>query len=347
MRKRFLLAIGFFLLTVALVFSSCKKSDGSPTGPESVVTELKANGTLSPVSRTQVQGTVFVTDQNGASITGLATSNFSARLYYGTGISKVTADSLTGAVVVQPVSQSGRKVAVSMTMDYSGSMFVGPYDTVTYQYTRITSMQEGVKAFVNAMTAGDVAEVIKFGTAVDFVFPFTTSKPALLIAADSLSFDRGNTALYSSIYKGLQDASAQSASTYARAVVAFTDGGENNSGVTRDDIFSLAAASKIPVYTVGLIDSIDHSTPPGLNSYEEMDLVQIADTTGGLYYYAPNPAQLAQVYQLISGALSNASQVTITWPTSGLPAAGTIVRVIVTVTYNGITTQVVKSFTML
>ncbi len=347
MHKGSLLTAALILLAIAVVLPSCKKSDSSPTGPETGVTQLNANGTLSPISRTQVQGTVFVTDQNGSPVTGLAASNFSARLYYGAGISKVTADSLTGTILVQPISLSGRKVAVSMTMDYSGSMFMGSYDTVTLQYYRITNMQNGVKAFVNAMTTGDIAEVIKFGSTVDFVFPFTNSKPALLLAADSSSFDRGNTALYSSIYKGLQDASAQSASTYARAVVAFTDGGENNSTITREDIFSLAGASGIPVYTVGLIDSVYHSTPPGLNSYEEQDLVEIADTTGGLYYYAPNATQLALVYQQISGALSNASQVTITWPTTGLPATGTTVRVVINVTYNGVTTQIVKTFTML
>ncbi len=346
MRKGFLLIPGFLIIAVALVLSSCKKSDSSPAGPEGAVTSLQANGTLAPISRTQVQGTVFVADQNGSPVTGLSASNFAAKLYYGTGISKVTADSIVGTIVIQPVSQSGRKVAVSMTMDYSGSMFYGPYDTATMQYKRIIDMQNGVKAFVNAMTTGDIAEVIKFGSDVDFVYPFTSSKAGLLLAADSASFDRGSTALYSSIYKGLQDASAQSGTTYARAVVAFTDGGENNSTVTRDDIFTLSGTSHIPVYTVGLIDSAYHSTPPGLNSYEEQDLVEIADTTGGLYYYAPSASQLAQVYQQISGTLSNASQVTITWPTSGLPASGTTVRVIITITYGSVSTQVVRTFTM-
>jgi len=345
MRKSSLLTICLFTFVVALLLlPGCKKSDSSPIGPEGSVSSLNANGTLSPLSRTQVQGTVFVTDQTGAPVTGLAASNFSAKLYFGTGIAKVTADSLTGVVSVQSTSQSGKKVAVAMTMDYSGSMFMGSYDTVAMQYNRILDMQKGVKAFVNAMSAGDAAEVIKFGSDVDFVYPFSSSKTGLLLAADSASYDRDLTALYQSIYKGLQDASALSASTYARAVVAFTDGGENNSSVSRADLFTLASANGIPVYTVGLIDSADHSVPPGLNSFQEEDLVAIADSTGGLYYYAPSASQLAQVYQLISGALSNATQVTITWPSTGLPASGTTVRAIITISYNGVTTQVVRTY---
>lgn len=334
-------------LLLTLLLPACKKDDSSPVGPGTSVTELKANATLMAISRTQVQGTVFVTDQRGEPITGLSTSNFSAKLFYGAGIGKINADSLNGTVSVQTVSQAGKKIAVALTMDYSGSMFMGTYDTATQKYSRILDMENGVKAFVNQMTTGDILELIKFGSTVDFVFPFSSSRSLLTAAVDSASFDRGLTALYSSIYKGLQDASVQSSTTYARAVIAFTDGGENASTETEADVFGLAASSQIPVYTIGLIDSIAHSDPPGLNSYQEEDLVRIADTTGGLYYYAPSAAQLAQVYQQISGTLSNATQVTITWPTSGLPAAGTTVQVVITVTYNGVTTKIVKTVTML
>jgi hypothetical protein len=345
MRKVSILVVLLPILAIALLLPSCKKSDSGPTGPAGV-TSLKANGTLSALSRTTVQGTVFVTDQDGAPITGLTTSNFAAKLYYGAGISKVTADSIIGTIVVQPINQTGKKVAVAMTMDYSGSMFSGAYDNTKMQYTRILDMEGGVKAFVNAMTVGDIAEIIKFGSDVDFVFPFTSSTQALLGAADSASTDRGLTALYQSIYKGLQDAGAQSSTSYARAVIAFTDGGENNSVATRSDVFALSKQYGIPVYTVGLIDSAYHSVPPGLNNYQEADLVEIADTTGGLYYYAPNAAQLGVIYQQISGAISNSVQVTITWPPTGLPASGTTVRAIITVTYNGISTQIVRTYVM-
>ncbi|MGA9120515.1 MAG: VWA domain-containing protein [Bacteroidota bacterium] len=334
------------LLTFAFLLQSCKKSDSSPTGPSTTVSQLKANGTMTPLSRTTVQGTVFVTDQDGAPVTGLTSSNFTAKLLYGPGVPKLTADSIVGTILVQNTTQSGKKVAVAMTMDYSGTMFAGPYDNTAQQYNRILDMESGVKSFVNSLAVGDIAEIIKFGSDVDFVFPFTSSKPALLLAVDSSSFDRGSTALYSSIYTGLQDAGAQSASTYARAVVAFTDGGENNSSVTRSDVFAEAQLVGVPVYTVGLIDSADHSDPPGRNSLAELDLVEIADTTGGLYYFSPNATELAQIYQQISGAISNSVQVTVTWPSTNLPESGTTVQVVMTVTYNGISTQFIRTYTM-
>ncbi len=232
-------------------------------------------------------------------------------------------------------------------MDYSGSMFVGTYDSTAKRYARIRDMETAVKTFINAMGTSDRAEIIKFGsnTAINVVQTFTSDKALLRKAADTLSFDRNYTALYSSIVRGLIDATSQSSSSYARAVIAFTDGGENDSTVPRDSIFRASRRNAIPVYTVGLLDSVYHSTPPGLYSSEN-DLVQIADSTGGFYFYAPNAAQLAQVYQRISGQLSNAYAITINWPSTGLPPAGTQITVVITITFEGFTSTFTRTYTM-
>ena len=345
MKKIWLMLLFAVLVTGLLItIGGCSKDDDGPSGP--ATTSISANGTLAPTSRTQAQGTLFVTDQDGNAITGLTSSNITARMRWGT--AKVTvADSLTGAIILQTLSQSGKNIAVAMTMDYSGSMYYGAYDSVARKYVTIKNMETAVKTFVTAMGTSDRAEIIKFGdlAQVSVVQPFTSDKNLLLRAADTLSFDRNLTALYSSIVRGLIDASGQSSSSFARAVVAFTDGGENDSNVPRDSIFRASRRNAIPVYTVGLFDSAYHSTPPGAYS-SERDLVQIADSTGGFYFYAPNPAQLVQVYQRISGQLSNAYAITINWPGTGLPPAGTQVSVIITITHSGFTSTFTRTYTM-
>ncbi len=210
-------------------------------------------------------------------------------------------------------------------------------------------MESAVKTFVTAMGTQDRAEIIKFGSlsSINVVQSFTSDKALLTKAADTLSFDRGLTALYSSIVRGVLDASTQSSSSFARAVVAFTDGGENDSNVPRDSIFRASRRNAIPVYTVGLIDSIYHTVPPGQQTYSpERDLVQIADSTGGFYFYAPNAAQLVQIYQRISGQLSNAYTITINWPGTTLPPAGTLVTVTITIQYGGFTSTFTRTYTM-
>lgn len=337
-----LLVITMIGLLVAV--GGCSKDDDGPSGPG--VSSISANGTLAPTSRTQAQGTMFVTDQDGNAITGLTAANITARMRWGT--AKVNAaDSLTGAIILQTLSQSGKNIAAAMTMDYSGSMYWGPYDSTAKRYLTIKNMETAVKTFVTAMGTSDRAEIIKFGdlAKINVIQPFTSDKALLTRAADTLSFDRGMTALYSSIVRGLVDASGQSSSSYARAVIAFTDGGENDSNVPRDSIFRASRRNAIPVYTVGLFDSSYHSTPPGAYS-SELDLVQIADSTGGFYFYAPNAAQLVQIYQRISGQLSNAYAITINWPGTGLPPAGTLVSVTITISYSGFTSTFTRTYTM-
>jgi hypothetical protein len=345
MKRTALLSLVILLvLTGTLIYEGCKKSDSGPTEPGQ--SSILANGTMAPLSRTQAQGTLFVNDADGNAVIGLTSSNIAVRLRWGTALVAVT-DSLAGQAVLQTVSASGRSIAVAMTMDYSGSMYAGAYDSTAKKYVRIVSMESAVKTFVNAMGTTDKMEIIKFGShdQVNVIQAFTSSKSLLLRAADTLSGSRGNTALYGSIVQSILDGCGQSSTSYARAVVAFTDGGENDSYVTRDSLFRASRRNGIPVYTVGLLDSMYHTTPAGGYS-EEKDLVQIADSTGGFYFYAPNGTQLTQIYQRISGQLSNAYQVTIIWPSAGLPATGTAVTVVITVNYGGLVATFTRQYTM-
>ena len=331
----------FIVLLAAFLVAGCSKSS-SPTSPGQKVTNLAAGGSFAPVSRTQVTGTLIVVDQSNQPISNLGASNITPILSWVAG----TLDSATGSVLLQNVSASGKKVAVAMTMDYSGSMFYGAMDSVTGKYQRILDMESGVKTFVRAMRTGDAAEIIKFGDNASVIQPFTTNQALLLKAADSLSYDWGYTALYQSIYLGLTDAGAVSGTSYARAIIAFTDGGENNSIVNRAQVLALSRTLSIPVYTIGLLDSSSHSVPPGQYSYSELDLAQIADSTGGFYFYAPTATQLSSIYSTISGQLSSAYVVTITFPSTGLPASGTPVTLTIRIKYNNLTTVLTRTYIM-
>ena len=344
--------IAAITVLVALLLPGCSKDSSTGPGGPAPTTSLQANGALTNITRSQIQGTVFVADQSGNAITGLTAQDFNVRLMWGTGLPKITADSVIGSVVISTLSQSGKKIAAGMTMDYSGSMYTGATDPVTFKYVRIMQMETAVKSFIQAMGTADIAEIMKFDDVIHVVQPFTNSKSLLTAAVDSsLSLD-GNTALYSSIDQELFDVSAQSASVYSRAVIAFTDGGENSSSISRDSLIGHAVHLGIPVYTVGLLDSSLHTTPPGIynsglyNGGPEWDLVNIADTTGGLYFYAPTAAQLAQIYSGISGQMNNALVMTINWPLTGLPPAGTAVVAYIKVTYNGVSTTFKRPYTI-
>lgn len=309
------------LLFIAVIISSYLLS-GCNSKDEIIVTggvsDVIVNGSLSPTSHNTAKGNMFVTDQDGNPLS-INSNHVSAVMNWTTD----AAGTSNGTVTIS--STVSQDIAAAITMDYSGSM----------SSADIQCMETGVTAYVNAMGSGDIAEIIKFGTTVAVVQTFTSDKNVLLAAVTGTSPVSGSTALYESIYKGTQDVSAQS-TNYLRAVVAFTDGGENASTVTRSTMITEALNNAIPIFTVTLLNSGSDPT----------DMKNIADTTGGFAFEVDPDScnNISNVYAQINNQFNNAYNIQILWPSNEMPAAGTQVTVTVTVTYEGIIKSFTKSF---
>ena len=324
MNKKIFTSLILLVSVIGLIyyFPGCSTTDDilNPTDTD----QIYANGSLTPVNRTTVSGNMFVTDQNGNPIQGLDAGNITARLRWDV---LDIPDSVLGTVTITQATQND--IASALSMDYSGSMGT----------TQIQCMEDGVRAYINGMSSTDLAEIIKFSSTVGVMQGFTNNKTLLLQAVDSAFAGAGGlTALYQSIYQGLLDANLISASQYLRTVVAFTDGAENNSTVTKSTMINESLSSGIPVFTVTL--SSDS------NSIYALDMKNIADTTGGFPFIVDpnNCGVLTNIYQLINAQLNNAYSITIVWPTSGLPPTGTQVTAVVYVTYQGLTAMFQRSY---
>ncbi|MBI5403180.1 MAG: VWA domain-containing protein [Ignavibacteriae bacterium] len=326
MKKHFIPLLSLILVSMFAYFYGCS-NETTPVSTGTTVSRIISNGSIVPTNHTQASGSMFVTDQDGNPISGLTSSNVTAQLKWGADMIK---DSTIGTVTVTSNSSQGSNVAGAITMDYSGSMGTQQLDC----------MENGVLAYINAMKSGDLTEIIKFSTSVAVVQSFTSDKNLLRVADTSYwSGTGGTTALYQSIYQGTNDAKIQS-SSFVRAVVAFTDGGENASSVTRPTMISNALTSGIPVYTVFLYSDTS-------NSYYR-DMKNIADTTGGFNFWVKpdSCSNLAQIYNKISGQLVGSYSIVINWQ-GNLPPAGTTVNATITTTYNGMVSSFTKSFIML
>ena len=315
-RKLFLLISFFVLLHYLPSCDSCYCPD------EEIKTEdqIFVNGCLTPLSRTQVQGNMFITNKNGIPIPFINTSNLIVRLRWNT-----QRDSVTGIVTM---TQYTRNIAAALTMDYSASMSA----------THIQCMENGVHSYINSMRVADLTEIIKFSAIVYVVQPFTSNTLLLHQIVDTTVIPRNSTALYQSIKQGLLDAGVLSSSQYLRTIVAFTDGADNNSGsVTRDSVINHANGLCIPVFTVTLGDSLSSGAT---------NMRIIANSTGGFPFLVDpnNCGSLPAVYQQINNQLNNAYSVTIAWPSAGLPPAGTTVTAVVYVTYQGFTAMFERTY---
>ena len=312
------------LLFIVIVMSSymlsgCNKDDEIIVGP---VSDIIVNGSLSPTSHNSAQGNLFVTDQDGNPLS-ITSSNVGAVMNWAG--PDATGGTSNGTVTI--TSTVSQDIAAGITMDYSGSM----------SQADITCMETGVIAYINAMGSTDITEILKFGSTVAIVQPFTSDKNALQTAVTNPSPVSGSTALYQSIYDATQSTALQS-SNYLRAVIAFTDGGENNSTVTRSTMINEALNSGIPVFTVTLLNS----------GSDPADMKNIADTTGGFAFEVdPNDCNnISNIYTQINNQFNNAYVISITWPNNEMPPAGTTVTVTGTVTTNNITKSFNKTFVL-
>ena len=124
----------------------------------------------------------------------------------------------------------------------------------------------------------------------DYVYnrqPFTSSAALLNSAIDAVS-PTGETALYDALYWALQRTNLKSGS---RVVIAFTDGEENGSNCSLNDVITLSQQTGIPVYIVGVGGDVNRSS-----------LQSLASSCNGAYYDAASDdlAQaLRQIYQSI------------------------------------------------
>ena len=124
--------------------------------------------------------------------------------------------------------------------------------------------------FVNSLDydVGDCAELISFATDVTFTCTRTRDVAYLCNGIDSL-YAYGNTACYDALYEAVNSAGYQSG---AKCVIAFTDGADNASYHTSEDVINFANSLGVPIYIIG-------------TNYTSENLEHIANSTGGKYWY--------------------------------------------------------------
>jgi len=204
--------------------------------------------------------------------------------------------------------------SIALVLDISASMELRD---------AIDEMQAAAVSFINNLSAPpDEAEIIRFAKGVEPVpAPVFTSDPdALKVAINTdpninpVEF-RDGTAMYDAVERAVTDTAAQGPGR-RRAVVVIADGRDNSSFADLNELIDQALEKGVPVFTIGLGD---------VNA-EIMQ--QLADETGGQYYYAPDESDLDAIYDKISEIIS--SQYTLAY-TSSSSSCGDIISLDVVV----------------
>jgi len=195
------------------------------------------------------------------------------------------------------VSGAGKQgpVTTVLVIDKSGSM---------NHANKMKAAREAAIAFVQLMRPGDVTGVIAFNTQVTTVQPLTGDKEALIAAIKGIQAV-DDTAMYDALHA----ASAMLEPVSGRkAIIIVTDGMNTAGQRTREETLTLVGEQGISIYTIGLGDpSQGTETYAGI---DEPTLKAIAEESGGVYTFAPDPEQLRDLYELLSQRIQNEYRLT-------------------------------------
>lgn len=198
-----------------------------------------------------------ITDESGNSLENLDRSNFTVQEIVDGTTTDATVDDVYRVI-------NGDHINVNLVMDASGSM---------EDYSKITQAKNAATALVNQMklSDGDQVEVISFDDYVYLEQEFTNDQTSLNNAIQNI--DLGNrTALYDGLYSGLYQTYYQSG---AKCVIGFTDGMENASSYSYQDVVDMSKNTGIPVFIIGIGEE-----------YDIQELQNLANECSGQYYSA-------------------------------------------------------------
>lgn len=163
-------------------------------------------------------------------------------------------------------------ISYNIAADKSGSMD-----------SSMSDMQSIMRSFVDALDTKDRAELLAFDTYVMYMCTYTTDKTLLKNGINNISAF-GETALYDALYEAVFNSGMQKG---ARCIIAFTDGADNSSYHSQQDVIDLAKMYSVPIFIIGT-SSADYSV-----------LENIASSTNGYYWFIDSIYDLEDILSQI------------------------------------------------
>lgn len=213
---------------------------------------------------------VRVLDRNGKSVHGLSKENFY-------------------------LEEDGRSQKIDLFIGENSPATIGlVLDASASMNSKQAEVQAGALRFVQSSHPRDQVFILQFNEKLYRPLPqgqLFTDDAERLVQALSRTPPGGKTALYDAIHSAL--AQAGRGELEKRALVVMSDGGDNASRRTLQDVLRFAQESNVTIYTIGLFD------PLAVGSNRSV-LRKLAGLTGGDAYFPERIEQLAPVWEDIA-----------------------------------------------
>jgi Ca-activated chloride channel family protein len=246
---------------------------------------------------------VTVTDQNGRAVEGLSKDNF-----------RVYEDK-----VEQPVSffsEEDMPASIGVVFDTSSSMSDG----------KIMRAKEALARFIQTSHEQDEYFLIGFGSSPRLLLDGARDGHAVLDRFNNV-YPQGQTALYDAVHLGIEKVSR--GAYPKRAIILISDGGDNHSQRSFDEIRRRLQESDVTIYPIGIAGNAP--SPKGrINANGPFLMDKLASISGGNSFWPWNEEKMNEAFERI--ALELRRQYSIGYLPSNFVADGKWRRIKVAVT---------------
>ncbi len=252
---------------------------------------------MQPANFPAIRYAVRVVDSNKKPILGLTAGNF-----------QVKEDGVvqSGISVVEQNKETA--VSIALCLDTSGSI----------NDSELQQIKTAANKFIDLFGANDRGALFKFATNVSLIQGFTSDKTSLKNAVNASPPDRGVTSLNDAVYDAVTLIKPES---NRKAVVVLTDGYDNDSVHTLQQVIDYSLANNVPVFTLGLGSPLN-----------VVLLQRMAGDCKGVYFNAATPDKLEEIFN--KAAEDIRSRYAITYTTSNRAKDGTT-RTVETIASSG------------
>ena len=241
------------------------------SSPPSPTTGREAQD-LEKINTDLITFTVTVTDVYGRYVTGLNKSAFNIQ------------DNKEPQEITF-FSDTDAPASVGVVFDVSGSM----------NGDKVTRAREALSRFMDTSHQGDEYFLIGFNSRAQLLIDRTRNSNAVL---DKLTFidTKGETALYDACYLGVEK--VKRGTHPKRALLLISDGQDNNSRYTFNELRRLLKESDVLIYAIGILGGNDAGSSLGMGGQAILD--ELASVSGGKAFFPNTTAEMNEIFERIA-----------------------------------------------
>jgi len=280
-----LLAVTFgFTLIVSSQETAQKKSAGDEKAANAAPTQPPAASTPTPKLGTELDDRTLITNTDVINLTVTVTDTYGR---YVSGLSK-SAFAVYDNKQQQEItyfSDDDSPVSVGVIFDVSGSM----------SGDKVKRARDALAKFIQTSHDSDEYFLIAFNSRAQLLLDRTRDGDSIL---NKLTFveTKSQTALYDACYLGVEK--VQRGAHPKRALLLISDGQDNDSRYTFNELRKLLKESDVTLYAIGILSGSDAGSSLGMEGQGILD--ELSGVSGGKAFFPRSAAEMDDIFEQIA-----------------------------------------------